>query len=88
MWRAIRFGLDGNMIDLESGVEYPSAAIVERLAAWTEPVRAEIGIDLTFPNRNGAQRQRAMIEAGLSPEDVYAACVRETRQTYAQEVTV
>jgi len=88
MWRAIRFGLDGNMIDLESGVEYPSAAIVERLAAWTEPVRAEIGIDLAFPDRNGAQRQRAMIEAGLSPEDVYAACVRETRQTYAQEVTV
>jgi len=88
MWRAIRFGLDGNMIDLQSGVEYPSAAIVERLAAWTEPVRAEIGIDLAFPDRNGAQRQRAMIEAGLSPEDVYAACVRETRQTYAQEVTV
>jgi glutamate---cysteine ligase / carboxylate-amine ligase len=88
MWRAIRFGLDGNMIDFGSGKEYPAAAIVERLAEWTEPVRVEIGMDLAFPERNGAQRQRAMIEAGAPPEEVYAACVRETRQTYAQEVTV
>ncbi len=88
MWRAIRFGLDGNMIDLDSGDEYPSASIVQRLAAWTEPVRSELGIELAFPDRNGAQRQRAMIEAGASPEEVFAACVLQTRQTYAQEVAV
>lgn len=88
MWRAIRFGLDGSMIDLERGEEYPAAAIVGRLAAWTEPVRAEMGIDPTFPERNGAQRQRRMIEAGASPEEVFAASVRETLQTYSQEVAV
>jgi glutamate---cysteine ligase / carboxylate-amine ligase len=88
MWRAIRYGLDGSMIDLRTGGEYPSAAIVERLASWTEPLRAELGIELAFPERNGAQRQRAMIEAGASPEEVFAACVHQTRNTYAQEVTV
>jgi carboxylate-amine ligase len=88
MWRAIRFGLDGRMLDLERGVEYSSAAIVERLAAWTAPVRGELGIDLSFPERNGAQRQRAGIEAGASREEVFAAAVRETRDTYAQEVAV
>jgi glutamate---cysteine ligase / carboxylate-amine ligase len=88
MWRAIRFGLDGKMVDFGSGREYPSAAIVERLAAWTAPVRGELGIELAFPERNGAQRQRAMIEAGRSREDIFAASVRETRQTYAQEVAV
>lgn len=89
VWRAIRFGLDGEMIDLESGTVYPSAAIVERLAAWTEPMRGELGIELVgFPERNGAQRQRRQIEAGTSPLEVFAACVRETRQTYAEEVTV
>src|SRR3984957_9628578 len=31
MWRAIRHGLDGHMIDLERAEEYPAAAIVERL---------------------------------------------------------
>lgn len=88
MWRAIRFGLDGQMIDLDRAIEYPSAQIAERLAAWTEPVRAELGIEPVFPERNGAQRQRRMIDAGATPEEVFSACVRETRETYAQEVTV
>jgi carboxylate-amine ligase len=47
-----------------------------------------MGIDPTFPERNGAQRQRRMIEAGASPEEVFAASVRETLQTYSQEVAV
>ncbi|MGN6373702.1 MAG: carboxylate-amine ligase [Solirubrobacteraceae bacterium] len=88
MWRAIRWGLDGRMIDLDRAIEYPSAQIPERLAAWTEPVRTELGIDPAFPERNGAQRQRRMIDAGATPEEVFSACVRETRETYAQEVTV
>jgi carboxylate-amine ligase len=88
MWRAIRFGLDGKMVDFANGQEYHSAAIVERLAAWTAPVRAELGIELVFPERNGAQRQRAMIDAGMGRDEIFAATVRETRQTYAQEVAV
>ncbi len=75
MWRAIRFGLDGRMVDLERAEEYPATEIVERLAAWTEPVRAELGVELAFPERNGAQRQRAMIEAGASREEVFATSV-------------
>jgi carboxylate-amine ligase len=88
MWRAIRFGLDGKMVDLERAEEYPATEIVERLAAWTEPMRAELGIELAFPERNGAQRQKAMIDAGASREEVFATSVRETQQTYSQEVTV
>ncbi len=88
MWRAIRHGLDGRMVDFEAGVEYPAAAIADRLLRWSAPVRAELGIDPVLPERNGAQRQRAMIAAGASREEVYAATVAETRQTYAQEVTV
>ncbi|HEV3071438.1 MAG TPA: YbdK family carboxylate-amine ligase [Solirubrobacteraceae bacterium] len=88
VWRAIRCGLDGKLIDLQRGVEYPAREVIERLAAWTAPVREELGIDLSFPERNGAQRQRAMIEAGASREEVFAATVHETMQTYAQEVAV
>jgi glutamate---cysteine ligase / carboxylate-amine ligase len=88
MWRAIRFGLDGRLIELSSGEQYPAREAIERLAAWTTPVRGELGIELAFPERNGAQRQRQMIEAGASREEVFAASVAETRQTYAQEVTV
>ncbi len=88
MWRAIRYGLDGRLLDLRGQREYPAREAIERLAAWTAPVRAEIGVELAFPERNGAQRQRRMIEAGASREEVFAAAVAETRDTYSQEVTV
>ena len=88
LWRAIRYGQDGRLLDLERGEEYPSAAAADRLLAWTEPVRSELGIDVALPELNGAQRQRRMIEAGASMEEVYAACVRETRDTYAPEKEV
>jgi carboxylate-amine ligase len=88
MWRAIRYGLDGRLIDPERGEEYPARAAIERLLAWTAPVRAELGVEPVFPERNGAQRQRRMIEAGATREEVFAASVAETRQTYTEEVTV
>ena len=88
MWRAIRFGLDGRLIDLARAEEYPAREAIERLLAWTAPVRAELAIEPAFPERNGAQRQRQMIDAGATREDVFAASVSETRQTYSEEVTV
>jgi len=86
-WRAIRGGLDGRMVDLDRGVEYPSMEIAERLLTWTAPVRAELEIDPQLPERNASQRQRAMIESGASIHEVYDMMVRETRATYAEEVT-
>ena len=88
IWRAIRFGLDGRLIDLDRAEEYPAREAIERLADWTAPIRAELGIEPVFPELNGAQRQRRMIEAGASREAVFAASVTETRQTYAEEVVV
>ena len=83
MWRAIRHGLDGDLIDLVAGETYPAAAALERLVQWTAPVRAELGIDVALPALNGAQRQRRMIESGLGPHEVYAAVQAETRETYS-----
>ena len=88
MWRAIRFGLDGKLIDLAVAKEFPARDAIERLAAWTDPVRTELGIDFAFPERNGAQRQRQMISDGASREEVFAAVVSETEKTYSQEVPV
>jgi carboxylate-amine ligase len=84
-WRAIRYGLDGQMIDLDRAEEFPAAAAAERLLQWTAPVRAELGIDPVFPAANGAQRQRRAIAAGADAREVYAAAVKETRETYVQE---
>jgi glutamate---cysteine ligase / carboxylate-amine ligase len=84
-WRAIRYGQDGTLLDLDRGETFPAAAAVERLLAWTAPVRAELGIEPSFPALNGAQRQRRAMDAGASMEEVFAAAVRETSQTYVQE---
>jgi glutamate---cysteine ligase / carboxylate-amine ligase len=88
MWRAIRFGLDGRLIDLERAEEYPAREAIERLLAWTAPVRAELAIEPVFPDRNGAQRQRQMLDAGAARDEVFAASVEETRASYSEEVTV
>jgi carboxylate-amine ligase len=88
MWRAIRYGLDGRMIDFERGEEYPSSEIVERLLAWSAPARAAFALELepTFGEPNGAQRQRAMIASGATIREAFESCVRETRATYSEEV--
>jgi carboxylate-amine ligase len=83
MWRAIRYGLDGSLLDLTAPrIEpYPAEEALDRLKAWT-------GTDVTLPELNGAQRQRRMIDAGASPAEVYAEAVRETHATYLQEEPV
>jgi carboxylate-amine ligase len=80
MWRAIRHGLDGELLDLAGPrIEpYPAAEALDRLKAWT-------GADIALPELNGAQRQRRMIDAGATPAEVYAECVRETQATYQEE---
>ncbi len=87
LWRAIRFGMDGRLLDLERGIEIEARGAVEELLEWTAPARAEHRLpEPAFGERNSAQRQRALLAEGASPFDVYAATVRETRATYAQEV--
>jgi glutamate---cysteine ligase / carboxylate-amine ligase len=79
-WRAIRYGLDGRLLDLEAEriEEFAAAETLERLCAWS-------GADVVLPELNGAQRQRRMIEAGATPAEVYAACLAETQATYFEE---
>jgi len=86
MWRAIRHGMDGRMIDLARGSELSTRAAVEALWAWTAPVRAELRIEPSSADLNGAQRQRAALRGGADLREVYADSVRETTTTYVQEV--
>jgi carboxylate-amine ligase len=85
LWRAIRHGLDGKLIDLERAEEYPAAAAVDRLLAWTAPARGVLGIDPGLPDENGAQRQKRALAEGATMQDIYAAEVALTQRTYAAE---
>ncbi|HWO15681.1 MAG TPA: YbdK family carboxylate-amine ligase [Solirubrobacterales bacterium] len=82
LWRAIRYGMSGRLIDFRRGAVVEAREALEEVLAWTEPARARLGIDVELPERNGAQRAREAIDNGVSIEDVYRDAVRETRRTY------
>jgi carboxylate-amine ligase len=86
MWRAIRYGMDGKMIDFNRRAEISARAAVEELWSWTAPVRQELRLDPALDGPNGAQRQRVALLEGADLREVYAGTVRETMTTYAQEV--
>jgi carboxylate-amine ligase len=82
LWRAIRYGVGGRMVDFRRGQEMSTRSVLEEVLVWTEPARAQLGLDLTLPERNGAQRAREALDSGVSIEDIYRDAVAETRRTY------
>jgi carboxylate-amine ligase len=84
-WRAIRYGLDGKLIDLERREEYPAAAVGERLLRWTAPARSLLALEPALAEENGAQRQRRALDQGATMQEVYPPEVAEAQRTYAAE---
>ena len=88
LWRAIRFGLAGEMIDLSSGRVRPTRVAIEELIEWSLPAAEETGA-ITFirpPETNAAVRQIERHEAGASLEEIYAEQVRQTREQVSERV--
>ena len=83
LWRAIRHGMSGTLIDFRAGEAVAARAVLERLLEWTVPARAQLGIEVELPAGNGAERAREALDAGISIEDIYRDAVAETRRTYA-----
>jgi carboxylate-amine ligase len=77
LWRAIRFGLSGELIDLERGDVLPARARIERLIDWVLPVAAETGTAewLRVPERNAAERQIARAADGVGLAEIYGDLV-------------
>jgi glutamate---cysteine ligase / carboxylate-amine ligase len=83
LWRAIRYGAGGRMIDFRRGEEVPTRSMLDQVLAWSEPARAQLGLEVRLPERNGAERAREALDSGVSIEDVYRDAVAETRRTYS-----
>jgi carboxylate-amine ligase len=88
LWRAIRHGMDGEMIDFRERRVVPARAVLEAIVAWTEPARRALGLEVDLPERNGAQRAYARLAEGAPIEEIYRRAVEETRKTYAPEGAV
>jgi carboxylate-amine ligase len=67
-WSAVRHGLGGWMLDLETGEQEPTLGRVDRLLTELEPTAAELGCEdelvqaRTLLGGNGADRQRYVAE--------------------------
>lgn len=84
-WRAIRYGMDGEMIDFEAGEVVPTREVLERTVEWASPAAEAMGITVDLPAMNGAQRAREELEQGKSLEEILRLSVDLTARTYSPE---
>jgi len=81
-WRAIRWGLPGELLDFDRGEPIPARQRLEELVEWVMPVAEEIGAApyLAIPERNAAERQIERFEEGATLEQIYAEQVQATER--------
>jgi carboxylate-amine ligase len=81
-WRALRFGLPGELIDFARGKPIPARQRLEELLEWVQPAAEEIGAApyLGVPERNAAERQIERFEEGASLAEIYGEQVRATER--------
>jgi len=81
-WRAIRYGLSGELLDFARGKPIPARQRLEELMEWVAPAAQAIGAlpYLALPERNAAERQIERFEEGATLEQIYAEQVRTTER--------
>nr|MDP9492269.1 glutamate--cysteine ligase [Actinomycetota bacterium] len=78
LWRATRYGLTRDLLDLERLENVNTRERLEQLIEWVSPVTDEIGVTpfLVIPTANAAERQIARYQEGATLEEIYAEQVR------------
>ncbi len=85
-WRAARFGLDGDLIDLAGRTTAPAAEMIHALLSFVRPSLEATSdwdevsslVDATIARGNGARRQREAFQKAGRMEDVIDQIVAET----------
>jgi carboxylate-amine ligase len=91
LWRAIRWGMTGELIDLDAGRSVPARARIEALVGEVADVASELGIAPHLDALAGptaAERYAADLEAGARMEDVWPRAVERTRDSVLEWLAV
>ncbi|MGI8631762.1 MAG: carboxylate-amine ligase [Solirubrobacterales bacterium] len=88
LWRAIRYGMDGRLIDFAAGAEIEARAALDQLLEWTAPVRSQLGLDVGLPDANPAQRARRALGDGSDIAAVWRQSLDQTAATYGARAGV
>ena len=82
LWRAIRYGLDGKLVDWDRGREAPAPEALRELVEWVRPAGEALGlggrlddVERLLTEGNGAQRQGRALAAGRSIHELHADTV-------------
>jgi carboxylate-amine ligase len=90
-WRAIRWGMSGELIDLATGVVMPARARVEALVDEVSEVAAELGIAPhlgALAEPSAAEVYAARLQEGESVRDVWPHAVARTRESVSEWLAV
>ena len=82
LWRAIRYGMDGKLIDFRKGRETEARQVVDELLEWTAPSRSELGIEVELPAMNGTQRALEALADGEAIEAIYRRIATEEAASF------
>ena len=82
LWRAVRYGLDGKLVDWDRGLEVPAPDALRELVEWVRPAGEALGLGVHLDDvgrllaeGNGAQRQGRALAAGQSIHEMHADTV-------------
>ena len=86
LWRAIRYGLDGRLVDWSMRQEFEAADAIRELVELASPYAGLLGltphlsdVERMLREGNGAQQQARAHQAGASIGDVFAETVSRAR---------
>jgi glutamate---cysteine ligase / carboxylate-amine ligase len=91
MWRAIRWGMTGELIDLDAGAAVPARARLEALVDEVGEVAADLGIAPYLEALSGptaGEVYGAELEAGATVEEVWPRAVERTRESVVEWLSV
>ncbi|HEY2868405.1 MAG TPA: YbdK family carboxylate-amine ligase [Gaiellales bacterium] len=91
LWRAIRWGMTGELIDLDAGVSVPARARLEALVDKVSDVAADLGIApylAPLSELSAAEIYGAELEAGATVEEVWPQAVERTRESVGEWLSV
>ncbi len=95
LWRAIRFGLDGKLVDWSAEVELPAPDAIRGLVELAAPCAEALGlgshladVERMLRDGNGAQQQARAHQAGASLREVFAGAVARAHESSVAEAGV
>ncbi|MEX0621063.1 MAG: YbdK family carboxylate-amine ligase [Solirubrobacterales bacterium] len=84
LWRAIRYGTEGELIDFRAGREVEAARALDEMLSWTTEARDGLGIEVDLPDLNGARRAREMVLSGSTIAEVYRHFALEAEISFGE----